>query len=435
MLLPADGDLVRRDASLPELRTLLDPEAFVEAIRPHVSEHLEPDSARVAYLKYKPETNCLAAYKVSVAGREVDVYAKTFGPDADVKIENALKRKRKAGHPGAGRIVLEDRSMSVAFFPNDDRLKQLAKLSEDPKRVISRLVPDRPELWSGELRTLRYKPERRYVAQVLVDGEPRATVKLYREEDYWTTRRNARAFGTAFKTTGPFRVADLIGGSKKHHAVAFEWQEGTPLGEALVDSSRRKEALETAGAALAELHAQPSGGLRRLTRKVEAKTLSELVEPLVFNTPRLEGEVRSLCESLCERLLREPSVGRPIHGDFYEDQVIVSGGTATLLDLDEAASGDPAADLGLFIAHLEKDAMLGLLDPEVLAPASEYLLDGYREYGAEASPEKVRLYAAVGLFRLAPHPFRVRHPEWPEVTARILRRSGELLKTTYPISA
>lgn len=434
MLLSADVDLVRRDTALPELRTLLDPEAFVEAIQPHIPDS-EVESARVVYLKYKPGTNCLAAYKVEVGGREVDVYAKTFGPDADVKIQNAIKRKEKAGSLGAGRIVLEDRAISVAFFPNDDKLKQIGKLSEDGGKVVKRLLPDRPELWGGELRGLRYKPERRYVAQISVDGEPRATVKFYREEDYWTTRRNARAFSDAFKTTGPFRVTALIGGSEKHYAVAFEWQSGGSLGEAIADPAQRTDALETAGAALAEFHAQPSGGLRRLTREAEAAVLDSLVEPLVFNTPRLEGRIRSLARALSEKLLREAPGGRPIHGDFYEDQVILGEGTATLLDLDEAASGDPAADLGLFIAHLEKDAMLGHVDRGVAASAAESLLEGYRSWGPEMDSGKVRFYTAVGLFRLAPHPFRGREPEWPEITEGILRRAEELLKTAFPISA
>lgn len=427
MLLSADADIVWRDTALPELRTLLDPEAFVEAIKPHVPD-FEPGSARVVYLKYKPRTNCLAAYKVAVGGREVDVYAKTFGPDSEVKIENAMRRKEKAGSLGAGRIVLEEREISAAFFPNDDKLKQLGKLSDDRGKFIKRLVPDRPELWDGELRMLRYKPERRYVAQVCVGGEPRATLKLYREEDYWTTRRNAGALNKAFKKSGPFRVPDLLGSSKKRHAVAFEWHDGRPLGEALADPAERTGALETAGAALAELHEQPASGLRRLTRKDEVKILASLVEPMVFNSPDLEGRARAIAETLAERLRREPPVERPIHGDFYEDQVIIGDGTATLLDLDEAASGDPAADLGLFIAHLEKDAMLGGFDRESVVPAAQSLLEGYRAYGAEVDSERVRLYTAVGLFRLAPHPFRTREPEWPELTREFLDRAEKLLR-------
>ncbi len=431
MLPSADRDLVRRDRDLPELATLLDPEAFVETIKPHVPD-FEPESARVVYLKYKPGTNCLAAYKVRVGGREVDVYAKTFGPGEDVKIQNALERKSLPGSLGSGRIVLEERAISVAFFPNDDKLKQLGKLAKDRRKFMARIVPDDPELWDEDLRPLRYKPERRYVAQVRAGGEPRATVKLYREDDYRTTRRNAATFADSFKKGGPLRVADLLGSSGKYNAVAFEWQPGRPLGEALANPDERLGALRIAGSALAELHSHPSDGLRRLDREDEGEVLASLVEPLVFNSPRLKGKIRALAEALAEGISREPSPMRPIHGDFYEDQVLIGDGTATILDLDEAASGDPAADLGLFVAHLEKDAMLGCSDREAVLPAADYLLEGYRDYGVDMDPERVRLYTAVGLFRLAPHPFRTREPEWPELTREILDRAEKLL---HPMSA
>lgn len=427
MLPSADADLVRRDRDLPELATLLDPEAFVETIKPHVPD-FEPGSARVVYLKYKPGTNCLAAYKMQVGGREVDVYAKTFGPDADVKIGNAVRRMEKAGNSGSGRVVLEGRAISVAFFPNDDKLKQLGKLSKDRSQFMEEVVPDHPGLWGGDLRTLRYKPERRYVAQVRVGGEPRATLKLYREDDYRTTRQNAGAFAESFKKSGSFRVADLLGSSEKYNAVAFEWQPGRPLGEALANPDERPGALRIAGAALAELHSQPSDGLRRLDREDEGEVLASLVEPLVFNSPDMEEKIRALAEALVEGVSREPSPMRPIHGDFYEDQVLVGDGTATILDLDEAASGDPAADLGLFIAHLEKDAMLGHSGREAVLSAADSLLEGYRGHGMDMNPERVRLYTAVGLFRLAPHPFRTREPGWPELTRELLDRAEKLLR-------
>lgn len=427
MLLSADGDLVRRDKDLPELATLLDPEAFVETMKPHVPG-FEPESARVVYLKYKPGTNCLAAYKVRVGGREVDVYAKTFGPDAEVKIKNVVRRMEKAGNSGSGRIVLEGRAISVAFFPNDDKLKQLGKLSKDRRKFMEEVVPNHPELWGGDLRALRYKPERRYVAQIRVGGEPRATLKLYREDDYRTTRRNAGAFADSFKKSGPFRVADLLGSSGEYNAVAFEWQPGRPLGEALANPDESPGALRIAGAALAEFHSQPPDGLRRLDREDEGEVLASLVEPLVFNSPDMEGEIRILAETLAERISCEPSPMRPVHGDFYEDQVLIGDGAATILDLDEAASGDPAADLGLFIAHLEKDAMLGCSDRESVVPAANSLLEGYRDYGMDVNSERVRLYTAVGLFRLAPHPFRTREPEWPRLTREFLDRAGKLLR-------
>ena len=41
-----------------------------------------------------------------------------------------------------------------------------------------------------------------------------------------------------------------------------------------------------------------------------------------------------------------------LHRDFYHDQVIVQGSHCTLVDLDLVAHGDPALDIGNFVAHL-----------------------------------------------------------------------------------
>ncbi|MGH3089945.1 MAG: phosphotransferase family protein [Rubrobacteraceae bacterium] len=434
MLPSADEDLVRRDADLPELATLLDPEAFAAALEERVPG-LEVDSARVAYLKYKPGTNCLTAYKIGVGGREVDVYARTFGLDVEAKIGKALERESVPSVPGPGRVVFEDRAIVANFFPNDDELRSLKKLAslEDRRNLLKRIAPDLPEIRDGELRTLRYKPERRYVARVEVDGEPRAIVKFYREEDYRRARRNAGVFSGGFATTGPFRLTEMIGNSKRRRAVAFEWREGRPLREALLDPEERTAALETSGAALAEFHAQDPGGLRRLDRGDEAKTLLSLVEPLVHNSPRLEGEIRNLAVDLAGRLMSEPEISHPIHGDFYEDQVLIGEATATILDLDEAACGDPAADLGLFMAHLEHDAMRGHLPSEVVAQAAEALLGGYGGASEAPSAQKVSLYTAVGLFRLSPHPFRDRLQDWPELTEETLRRAEAFLKAEVKV--
>ena len=46
-------------------------------------------------------------------------------------------------------------------------------------------------------------------------------------------------------------------------------------------------------------------------------------------------------------------------------------------------------------------------------------------------PPTVPLYTAVGLLRLAPHPFRSREPDWPDRTAALLDRAEAELRA-YP---
>src|SRR5437773_1594495 len=69
MLSAADAQFVRRDSALPGLATMLDPEAFAGALAPFMPA-IDPGSARIEYVRYKPGKNCIVAYRVGVAGMD-----------------------------------------------------------------------------------------------------------------------------------------------------------------------------------------------------------------------------------------------------------------------------------------------------------------------------------------------------------------------------
>lgn len=427
MLTPADLDLVRRDRALPGLATLLDPDAFAAALAPALTPHLpgtEPVTARGTYLRYKPGMNCLVSYKLQTLDAEVMVHAKAHGPDAENKL---AKAKKKPGTPsllGAGRIVLEDEKIMVSFFPNDAKLKSLPRIAdaESRREVLKKLLPGSPELWDGALQTLRYKPERRYVARLLDEGESRVTLKTYTPQDYRAAEANAKAFAPG----GALRLARRLGRSARHNTVAFEWRRGLSLKTALSEPERAAGAVRTAGAALAGLHAQQGRDLEHPGREEEVDDLIELHKEIDFLCPALSGIMGELVEHLALRLSLQSPERRPIHGDFYDEQVLISGETATILDLDRAALGDPAADLGLFAAHLERDALRGELRRDQVEPLTSALIEGYRDAGGRVRGSRVSLYTTAGLLKLSPEPFRRRDPDWPEEIRAILERAREI---------
>ncbi|WP_119070334.1 aminoglycoside phosphotransferase family protein [Rubrobacter indicoceani] len=429
VLPPEDTDLVRRDAGIPGLGTLLDPAAFLAALQGALPEagivFAEP-----LYARYKPQMNVLVQYRIYTSdGGEAPVYAKAYGPDAAPHLDKARRKPGVAGLLGAGRFVLGDRNIVVCAFPNDGRLRQLKLLSRaDEKEELYR---DLDLEVAGKLKTLRYKPERRYVARY--SGSGNAVVKFYTPGDYLQAGANAAAFSEVFKTTGPMRLARVIGTSREYGAIAGEWAEGIELDELLRGRADASEVVKLAGAALSELHNQRRvTGLKYTTRQEEANSLATLASGVSFTLPGISGEVYSLVGEIVPRLLACPLLDAPTHGDFYEEQVIVNpaDGYVTILDLDRATFGDPASDLGNFLAHLERDVLAGDLDAPVLPDLGAALLDGYSELGGEKSVrERVALYRAAGLLRLAPEPFRRRSPDWPERTRRIVRRVRELLES------
>ncbi len=426
-LSPADTDIVRRDPQVPGIATVLDPEAFAAALEKKLP-NVELEFVKPTYVRYKPETSCLVSYALrSSGGVTARVYAKAHGPDAGIKLRKAREKPASAGPFGAGRLVLEEAGVVVSFFPNDGRLRALRRLAEDSGtcKLLKDLLPDLPRLYGGDLQTLRYKPERRYVACLVSEGRPVATVKFYAEPDYRAVKSATEAFTGLPDVSGALRLPRLLGCSGRFHAVAFEWENGVALREA------SPEAGEATGVALARLHAGVlggnSGGLEYVTRQEEANELLAVASAVGFTCPRLSRTAHDVASGLSARLLDQTPEYRLTHGDFYDEQVLVDGERVSILDLDRATLRDPAWDIGNFAAHLERAALLGPLSRDRAEALKARLFVGYRSAAALPDPGRIRLYTAIGLLKLAPEPFRRREPDWPGRTRRILERAREFL--------
>ena len=424
MLSSYDADLVRRDMAIPGLATLLDPEAFRGAAS--VASGVEITGAWPSYIRYKPGMNCLVAYELEVDGGRMAAYAKGHRADANDQLRKAQDLPGFPGPLGAGRVVLTDQAIVLSIFPNDSELKTLGRLadSEAWNGVVRRIFSGRPDLWEGKVNPIRYKPERRYVAQLVIGDEPRAVLKMYTPTGYAEAKSSAKAF----KSGGILLVPRRIGKSDGHLVLAFEWMRGRLLSEALLDRGLGAVALERVGTALAKVHTGRGAGLAHLTREAEASGLLSVAAGLAFLCPDIAERVQTLAREIALRLIREPEVGHPIHGDFYAKQVLLDDDRVVILDFDSAAAGDPAADLGLFIAHLERGALRRSVPHDRVEPYADALLSGYSRATRESSPSRVGLYTAAGLLRLAPHPFRNLDPNWPHQIERTVARAEAILR-------
>lgn len=427
MLSPADADLARRDRVLSGLPLLLDPDALADALRAAGWDE-QIGSIELTYLRYKPATNCIAAYRVQSGPRTVSMYAKAYGTDAPMKLRKARSRSAECSVEASGRLFLEDRGIAVLTFPQDEKLRVLSRLGDPVRRerLLARVFRGRPEAGDGEIETLAYKPERRYVGRYLPSEGRAAVLKFYGAEGYPVAATACRALESRER----LRLAKKCGGSKRHRVLAFEWLPGRTLREVLASSAPPLDAVTAAGAAVAELHAQDGAKLPPRRRETELAELCGLADTLGFLCPALAGRANSLTRRVAAGLAGPHSPRSAIHGDLYDKQILLDGDRVAIVDLDRAALGDPRSDLGLFIAHLERDGLLGRLSPATIEVASGSLLEGYQQVtGTRVTG--LGAFVADGLLRLAHHPFRSHLPEWQDATERILVRVEEIL-TGWP---
>jgi tRNA A-37 threonylcarbamoyl transferase component Bud32 len=426
MSLRAEQDLIRRDAELPGLAKLLDAAAFRDALQAAADVSIQ--SARLRYLRYKPGQNCLAAYTLNVAGTEVECHAKAYRHCDITKLEKAEARPANAGPLGGGRFIWPRLGIEVCVFPNDNKLASLTVLTDGLRRedFLRRHLPDNAELWASNIRTLAYKPERRWVGALEVNGVPRAVCKLYGDTAFEEVRSKSKHFGPG----EVLRLAPLIGRSKGRSALFFGWERGQLLSRAMLESSFDPAILFRVGVALAELQRQSVAKLPVRANDTEASALIKLGDFLEFLLPAESERIRALATRLASAIRSLPQGDSVVHGDFYAKQILFAGDEITVLDLDEAARGDASDDLGTFLAHLEREVAVGRMSAAQLAAYRAQFLEGYRSAVGTVDSGRIQLRTAARLFGRLPHFFRNHDAEWPQRTVESLARVEALLGQT-----
>lgn len=422
MLAPADAAVARRDTAIPGLALVLDPDALADRLRA-ARPGAGPTSARVRYVRYKPGTSCLVGLELEVAGRWTPAFAKAYGRGDRTKLAKASDRR------SSGELTTFETELAVVGRTADDRDLRLPSRLADPGtrgQLLRSLLPGEADLWKDEPRCLRYKPERRWVGLVARSGEPVALVKGYRGGDL----ARARA-GLSFARTIPVATPRLIGRSNRAGAVASSWLSGVPLSELCGGVARPVEDFSQVGLALAALHDQPPGRLSPSPPIDDAEAVISAAAGVGALVPELSSMVTRLGLALARRLDAGSIDMTPCHGDFSPDQVIIRASDIAFIDFDRSGVGDPATDLGQFVATLELDALRSRAGAGPLEARTATLLDGYRSAGGRAASERVVLHVAASLVRLAVEPFRLRWPDWPEATKLLLERAA----TVSPLTA
>ncbi len=426
MLTCAERELVQRDVALPGLEKLLDADAFRDVLQ--AAADMTIASVRLRYLRYKPTQNCLAAYTLNVGGAEVDCHAKAYRLDDASKLAKAEARADIGGPLGQGRFVWPHAGIEVCVFPNDNKLDSLPLLADAARRegFLRRHLPDQPDLWPGTVRTLAYKPERRWVGSLEVNGEPRAVCKLHGGPGFEAARARAKRFVPG----DVLHLPPLLGRSKGRRVLFFDWLNGDVLSRLILDPEFGPAALQRVGVALWELQQQDVPALPPRLHEPVVGAAIELSEFISVLLPALGPRVRSLAEELATALRSAPAGNTTIHGDFYAKQILWTGDRVSVLDLDEAARGEALTDLGSFIAQLECEVMAGRMTAGRCRRLREELLAGYDRAGGVVDEARLNCHTAERLFARAAEFFRTRETDWPQLTGALVERV-EILLASY----
>jgi hypothetical protein len=132
----------------------------------------------------------------------------------------------------------------------------------------------------------------------------------------------------------------------------------------------------------------------------EVRVLADCFPLVTRSQPSLERRVTRLL-GLCRRLAAttESNGARPIHRDFYGDQIIIDGPRTWLLDLDLFCLGDPSLDIGNFVGHVTEQALRAHGSPTALDETEQAIEDRFVDLAGEQMRRGIRTYAALTVAR------------------------------------
>jgi len=411
----ADNSLILRERDdIPGLECLLSPVKMLETLRTYIT-HQEIISAQKRYIRYKPETNCIAKYDVTGGRGKFSIYAKAYRAGDDIKLQKAAQRHKQ--HSKSEHVHIDtEQHLVIYLFPHDEKLKLLPRLLDpDTRSGLLERVLNEPERFANcDLEVLQYKPERRLVAKLISPTGEQAVLKLY------TRERFLHALGAVGEKVLGERLLNVIGRSDKHRIIVYQWLEGQCLTQEYQSVRFHQQQLENVGEYLTHFHAhRRRNSLKTKETALVIGELQQLALGVAHLLPQEQQRVQVLVDNLSRALNKLKGSKVRIHGDFYAKQVLLGTPGVHFIDLDDVCRWYREYDLGLFIAHLIRDCLANRLPASFAMSYQEALLKGYREQ-RQYKLKRVELFTAVGLLQLAHHPFRNAEPNWPQGIRAIL---------------
>lgn len=383
-----------RDPRLPELEMLLAagiPEPLGVAMG---AGGLTVAAAEAVQVTHWPGRSVTVRYKTDLIGEGV------LGQQQLVAI---------GGKVPDGVAVVENGSRRIGIWrvPHDPFLPGLAAAMDPP--VAARLMADLG-VPGGQCATrlVAYRPGKRAVVHVSASGGSSASVylKLLPPGEIERLHDQHRRIALVLP------IPESLGLSREHGLVALRTLSGITLRQALIQGSE----LPAPEALLALPGVLPTPA-EHLSAASPIQRAASVAGMLSFLLPARSGQIAHLLNQIGQET-REANV--PVHGDFYESQVMVdSGRVVGMLDIDTYGWGRPADDPATLLGHL------AVLDQSMpVAPVRSFASRLIQHCDRVLDPIDLRLRVAAVVLGLATGPFRVQRANWPALTRARLDLAG-----------
>jgi Phosphotransferase enzyme family len=336
---PAVTDLAP-DPAVPHRDALLDEDTVADVIaRRLVTGGMELTRCERIRATYRFGDGLRVLHCVEVGGRPFPVGARTFPPERLERVHLAAMAEAVPTDPLRPVAAARELGALLWTFPNDRKLAPVRDLPD----VVGELLGAR--LASTAL--VAYAPEKAATVACLgADGETLAYAKTHAPDAGLAGAAIQAALAEqAARQAGPLRLPSVFGHSGAARTVVLEPLEGAPVAD--------PAGFRAFGAGIAALHRLEQPTELRAFERFLPERIERAARLLDQARPDVGGAAHTLAAALLARLPADGSEPRVLHGDVHPKNALLGNGGIALIDLDQAAAGPPAADLGSALAGLE----------------------------------------------------------------------------------
>jgi len=380
-------------------------EYFNRTVLPALLARAQATAVKRENTRYSPGKACANLFALSLDDQTPRLATVTFG-------EGEWLSSASAQRDGVA-LFDEERACLVELFPSDFEMPGLAS-AIDPGQVAP-FIAGRGGDWSAadarslRVEMLRYVPHRRCVLQYEIataGGARRLIGKVYAKEG------RAAEVGHKLEALRD-QLAGIapapIGVHEDWNLALMEWVPGGSMKRLLRGAPSledARDAVSRAATALAALHTVRLAGGEVCSLRDEVRHVRKRGARIGLVAPALGARIEALLERLeplaCDLTWEAPSF---IHDGFKPAQVLLDGGAVRIIDYDGSGPGDPALDVGKFMAQLRKEAVLGQREDFRSLQAS--FLEQYVSCNSAAGlAERAAVAECVALAQIAVQRFR-----------------------------
>ena len=417
-------DTILESTEFPQLHEIVAEKKLAPALQREMgpafaSGELRIEECRIDQFHYKPGADCRLLFTATIQGRDNDeigrqiFFGKIFLPGVAKTVFESLNRRHwaqpKFGPPA---IHLPQWEMIVWAYPNDPMLTGLPLMATTERVLaLAQAAPGKlglsyaPVAITAEM--TKYVPGKRcgYIYHLDYDSSngngsasPGAVYgKAYRQEEGEKAYALMRQiWESPACQRGEFILPQPYSYDPDNHVL---WQEVIPGKSFAKNAGAIKNLPEQAreiGQRLAAFHGIQLEVPKEMTIEFQVGDIRRAMTAIHEKLPRFVER----CEGVGQKLLAAaarlgPGTLTPVHASFKFSHIFSSEKGIAFIDFDGVNLGDPAYDLGRFIAHLYKMKANWKLEPEIADRTVVNFCEAYNRVAAAPVPqERIDWFAA-----------------------------------------